>query len=74
LGVVVSDGDRQTSDEWHEAMFDPATDRARAEVQQRYWRRGRGEETEGDLRAQALLRHEQRIESGETGSERLQDV
>ncbi len=70
---VDADGHR-AEESWSEELYDFETDRARYEVQQRYWRRGRDEVTEGDLRAEALLRHEQRIESGETGSQRLEDV
>jgi len=56
---------RPVKEEWKEDICDPVTDRARNEIQQGYLRRARGEDTAGDLRADALKEHERRIESGE---------
>ncbi len=46
---------------WSEELYDPQTDRARYEVQQRAWRRGRGQETDADRRAEVLWIAEQRL-------------
>lgn len=69
------DADGEYAEEsWREELYDSGTDRERYEIQQRYWRRGRGEETSNDLRAEALRRHEERIESGEPEDARYRDV
>ena len=39
---------------WSEERYDPETDRARHEAEQRAWRVGRGEDTEADRRAEYL--------------------
>jgi hypothetical protein len=54
---------------WQEPVFDETDDRARYEIQQRYWRSGRGEATEADHRAEMqsdlLRRYDERMERGE---------
>jgi hypothetical protein len=66
LTVVVSDGERDVRDTWHETVFDPTTDRARSEVQMREWRFGRGEQTTqdeiADQQSALLRRHDERVE------------
>jgi hypothetical protein len=59
---------------WTEELYDSDTDRACHEVQQRYWRRGRGEETADDRRADARTEYETRIESGEAAKGRYEDA
>jgi hypothetical protein len=65
---VDADG-HHAEESWSEDLYDPDTDRARYEVQQRYWRSGRGEATEADYRAEMqselLRRHDERMERGE---------
>jgi hypothetical protein len=70
---VESDGHRADR-EWHEEVYDPETDRARYETQQRYWRHGRGEESDADRRAAALGERERRADSGEDDGDRFEDV
>ena len=41
-------------------MYEPETNRARYDIQQRVWRRGRGEETTDDLREEFISEHERR--------------
>lgn len=57
--TLAADGHRDER-EWREEFFDEAGDRARYHVQQRYWRRGRGETTEDDLRLEAILEYSER--------------
>jgi hypothetical protein len=60
--ALILDGEEMTSEEWHEQVYDIEENRERHGIQQRIWRRGRGEETEGDLRMEAILKHEQKID------------
>jgi len=53
---VAVDGERVTAETWREHVYDSETERERHAIQQRVWRRGRGEQTEGDLRAEWLER------------------
>jgi hypothetical protein len=53
LALEVVAGGRVTTETWREHVYDAATERARHDVQQRYWRLGRGDATEADLRAEA---------------------
>lgn len=59
---------------WREELYDPVIDNARYEVQQAFWRRGRGDETADDRRADAIRQHEERIERGDIDSGRYIDV
>jgi hypothetical protein len=54
LVVQVVDGDSALEETWRETVYDAETHRERHAIQQRYWRRGRGETTEADLRAEHL--------------------
>lgn len=45
LVVEAKGGKHRAQEEWHEVVYDPETNRERQEIQQRVWRRGRGEET-----------------------------
>src|SRR5207247_1506498 len=65
LRVEVTVGRRTRSMEWHEEVYACETDHERYGIQQRVWRRGRGEETEHDLRMELIEEHEARVESGE---------
>jgi hypothetical protein len=64
LRVDVSWGKHRRQRTWRESLYDASTDRARYEVQRRYWRRGRGEATaaddEADMRADWLMGQERR--------------
>jgi hypothetical protein len=61
LRLVLRDGPTDLVVEtWREEKYDPESDRGRSEVQQRYWRIGRGEATETDLRADAISEMHQR--------------
>jgi hypothetical protein len=72
---VVATFEGQTVEEtWREDVYDPATDDARAAIQQRYWRRGRGEETSDDLRAESLKTYTERLEREAAEQERYEDV
>lgn len=59
------DGKDPVEATWREPVYDPATHRERHEIQQRYWRMGRGEETEGDMRAAYLAERIKRLEDQE---------
>jgi hypothetical protein len=59
---------------WHEHVYDENENRARYEVQQGYWRRGRGKETPDDERADAVREHEERVERGEDDESRYTHV
>jgi hypothetical protein len=48
---------------WREHIYDAEANYQRYEIQQRYWRFGRGEETEADLRAAHLTELVRRAES-----------
>jgi hypothetical protein len=50
--TVAVDGEEVASDTWTEPVYDPETNRGWHDVQARYWRIGRGEETEADRRAE----------------------
>jgi hypothetical protein len=54
LIVEATAGKQSKSAKWHELVYDPETNRERHEIQQRVWRRGRGEETANDLRVEFL--------------------
>jgi hypothetical protein len=56
---------RTRSLEWREKVYAPEEDRERHEIQQRLWRRGRGEETENDLREEWREERIRRIENPE---------
>lgn len=74
LHFRVNANGHRAEETWSEERYDPDTDRVRHEVQQRYWRRGRGEETDADRRTEALLEREERMERGDDDSGRLIDV
>jgi hypothetical protein len=59
---------------WREAIYDPDTNRARHEIQQRYWRRARGEETEADLWAEHLAERIRRRENAGEIGQRYEDL
>jgi hypothetical protein len=61
LVVEVVAGKQRPVETWREEMYDPETDRARHEVQQRAWRFSRGEDTEQDRRAEWLAEMPERI-------------
>jgi len=67
-------GKHRAEKTWHEESYDSVTDRARHEIQQRYWRRGRGEETNADRREDAIRAYEERLERGDDDPGRLIDV
>jgi hypothetical protein len=50
LTVEATAGKHRASEEWHELVYQPDTNRERYEIQQRVWRQGCGEETASDLR------------------------
>jgi hypothetical protein len=60
LTFTVTAGGKSAEMPWHEEVFDELTDRARWEVQQAAWRRGRGMTTEHDLRMDAIREYEER--------------
>jgi hypothetical protein len=49
-------GKHEARSTWREIVYDAETERARYEIQQRVWRLGRGEDTEGDRRGEWLSR------------------
>jgi hypothetical protein len=59
LHVRVAAGEQIVERTWSEKRYDPETERGRYEAQQIAWRRGRGEETDADRRAEALGRAEE---------------
>lgn len=62
---VVAEADGQSIEAcWREERFDADTDRARREIQDRYWRRHRGADTAVDRRAEAVREYEERRDSG----------
>jgi len=65
LIVEVQGGKHRAKREWHELVYELEANRERYEIQQRVWRRGRGEETEADLRAEDLAERIGRFESGD---------
>jgi hypothetical protein len=50
LTVEATTGKQRASEDWHELVYEPDTNRERYEIQQRVWRQGRGEETASDVR------------------------
>jgi hypothetical protein len=62
---VTADDERVTTKTWRERVYDSATEPQRHEIQQRYWRMGRGEETEADRRAEYLAERIRRAENAE---------
>jgi hypothetical protein len=60
LSVTAEAEDEVVEVRWEDSEYDPLTDRARWEVQQRYWRQGRGEDTAEDRREEAVSRYEER--------------
>jgi hypothetical protein len=66
LRVEVTVGKRKRSMEWHEEVYPAGMDSERYGIQHRVWRRGRGEETEHDLRMERIEEHEARVESRRT--------
>lgn len=54
-----------TSETWGERVYDPETNGVRHEIQQRYWRMGRGDDTEGDRRAAHIASWALRLENSE---------
>ncbi len=68
LVLTASAGDRETVATWSEAIYDPETDVGRNAIQQSYWRIGRGNESVGDLRAEARReRDAKRNDAGRPG-------
>jgi hypothetical protein len=66
LVVQIVDGDGPPVESvWRELIYDSETHRERYEVQQRYWRMGRGQETEADRRAAYLAERIRRNENDE---------
>jgi rRNA maturation endonuclease Nob1 len=59
---VTVDGECVAQETWHEHVYDDATETERYGIQQRVWRRGRGEETEHDLRMERIEAHEEQQE------------
>lgn len=59
LRVEVKVGKRKRSMEWHEEVYTVEADSERYGIQQRVWRRRRGEETEHDLRMELIEKHEE---------------
>jgi hypothetical protein len=57
---AAADPDGLTAETWREQIYDSETERERHAIQQRAWRRGRGEETPADLRAEHLWEIENR--------------
>jgi hypothetical protein len=51
LLVELTNDRHRSTETWRELIYDAETNRARYEVQERWWRLGRGEETEADTRA-----------------------
>lgn len=74
LRVRIDAGGETVEETWHEHVYEETENRPRHEVQRRYWRVGRGDETADDLRAEALREHIDRVESGEGERGRYQDV
>ncbi len=70
LVVRVIDGASPVEASWHEPIYDAETDRERHEIQQRYWRAGRGETTDADLRAEAIAERLRRLENPEENGPR----
>jgi len=64
LTVEVADaaGKHRQSETWREWVYSLEDNYTRHAIQQRVWRRGRGEETPDDLRDQLLSRHEQNVD------------
>jgi hypothetical protein len=60
LIVEATAGKQRRSAKWHELIYDPETNRERYLIQQRAWRRGRGEETEADLREKSVSERERK--------------
>lgn len=62
LRVEASAGKHKASSEWHEAIYTPETNSTRHSIQQRVWRRSRGEESPEDRRADFIDEHFRRID------------
>jgi hypothetical protein len=62
LVEVTVDDDPVATQTWRERVYDSTTEPQRYEIQQRYWRFGRGEATEADLRAEHLTELVRRAE------------
>jgi hypothetical protein len=64
LTVVASSEDEQAELTWREHVYNPDENPAQAEVQERVWRRGLGEDTEADsqaeMKAELLRRQDER--------------
>jgi hypothetical protein len=60
LRVEAAAEKHHASAEWHELVYEPETNRERHEIQQRVWRRGRGEATPADLREEFVSEHERK--------------
>jgi hypothetical protein len=63
LYVRLSTGRHHDEKTWHEVIYGRETDHEHFEAQRRYWRRGRGEETENDRREDAVSETEKRMDS-----------
>jgi hypothetical protein len=63
--VTVGKRKRKRSTEWHEEVYGVEADSERYGIQQRVWRRGRGEETPDDLRAEHREERLRRLEDPE---------
>jgi hypothetical protein len=54
LRVEAAAGKHKASHEWHEVIYTQEENWQRHQIQQRVWRRGRGEETPADFRSEQL--------------------
>ena len=62
LVVEVASPKRTETETWREHVYTAEENGIRHEIQQRVWRRGRGEETEADLRAEWRAERDARLD------------
>jgi hypothetical protein len=62
LVIEVADDKRSQTITWREHVYSEEENRERHAIQQRVWRRGRGEETEVDMRAEWLAEQIERMD------------
>jgi hypothetical protein len=74
LHIEASAEKSRASSEWHEKIYDRATEAERYEIQRRVWRRSRGEETADDLRAEVIENWVERRDRGDSDSDRYENV
>ena len=65
---AVVDEECIATETWREQVYEPETNHQRYTIQQRYWRFGRGEETDADIRADMMAERLRRIENPEGNS------